>query len=59
LKCETITLDSFCEQFDIRPNFIKIDVEGAELLAIKGGIKILQKHQPALMVEITQNWSSV
>jgi len=59
IEVETITLDSFCEQFDIRPNFIKIDVEGAELLAIKGGIKILQNYQPALMVEITQNWSSV
>lgn len=52
---ETVTLDSFCEEISIVPNFIKIDIEGAELLAIRGAIKLIQNHHPAIMVEISQN----
>ena len=41
-EIETITLDSFTEQYSIKDvDFIKIDVQGAELDIFKGGKKLL------------------
>jgi FkbM family methyltransferase len=52
LITQTISLDEYCEKMDIVPNFIKIDVEGAELSALKGMKNILEKYQPSLLIEI-------
>jgi FkbM family methyltransferase len=35
-RVETVTLDDFCRREGIRPAFIKIDVEGAELEVLRG-----------------------
>ena len=35
-RVETVTLDDFCRREGIRPSFIKIDVEGAELDVLRG-----------------------
>jgi FkbM family methyltransferase len=35
-----------------RPNFLKIDVEGAELKVINGMQQLLAKHRPVILVEI-------
>ena len=54
-KTETVamdTLDSYCEKHQIRPDFIKIDVEGNELKVFKGGVGVLQKYKPKILVEI-------
>ncbi|WP_299123624.1 FkbM family methyltransferase [uncultured Winogradskyella sp.] len=55
IEVETITLDSFMEQEypDEKPDFIKIDVEGAELFALQGMKNILELHAPTIMVEIS------
>lgn len=45
--CETRPLDSF----DLRPTFIKIDVEGFEHEVIAGGMQTLRRCRPVLMVE--------
>jgi len=37
-----------------RIDFIKIDIEGSELSALKGAIKSIQKFKPLVMVEINQ-----
>tara|TARA_B100000886_G_C20335088_1_gene454115 strand:- start:44 stop:898 length:855 start_codon:yes stop_codon:yes gene_type:complete len=43
-EIETITLDTFAEQYSIEDvDFIKIDVQGAELDIFKGGKKLLKK----------------
>lgn len=34
-----------------RVDWIKIDVEGAEVSVLKGGMKLLKKHRPKLIVE--------
>ena len=49
VKIQTATLDSL----DIvpGPTVIKIDVEGAEHLVIKGAIGTIEKHKPILFVE--------
>lgn len=39
------------------PNIIKIDVEGAELLVLKGGRKIIEKHLPVIQCEMLRKWA--
>lgn len=52
---QTLTLDHFVETRQICPNFIKIDIEGAEYVALCGATKSLTEMRPALMVEVTEN----
>ena len=58
IKVKTDTLDNICVQNDIIPNFIKIDVEGAEYDVLKGAKQILEKAN-AIMVEISRDESDV
>ena len=53
-----ITLDSFFSDFEYKNRiikFIKIDIEGAELLALKGSIKIIEKFKPIIIIEVCIN----
>ena len=59
VEVETITIDSFCEELSLIPDFIKIDIEGAELLALNGMLLTLKTCQPLIMMEITENWQSI
>lgn len=49
---KTETLDSYCKRYNIEPAFLKIDVEGNELKFFQGGIEILKKFKPKIIVEI-------
>ncbi len=33
------------------PDFISLDVEGAELLVLRGGVETLKRHHPGLLLE--------
>jgi FkbM family methyltransferase len=56
VEVETIRLDDFVRQKNInRINFIKIDIEGAEYMAINGMQNILQEFKPVMMIEVTEN----
>jgi FkbM family methyltransferase len=52
IKSESTTLDSFCFLNNIFPDFIKIDVEGAEEKVIKGAKKILEQKNPTIIMEV-------
>ncbi len=53
LTVDTVTLDEFVFKGNHRPpNFIKIDVEGAERKVLSGGEKVLQTFRPILLVDL-------
>lgn len=53
----TIRLDTFVIQNNIkRIDTIKCDVEGAELLVLKGGEHCISKYHPTIILEIQENW---
>jgi hypothetical protein len=52
---ELATLDAFCAREAIeRVDFIKADVEGAELKVLRGGMRALERHRPTLQLEIQE-----
>lgn len=52
IRVQTIALDSFFDASTSKIDFIKIDIEGHELHAIRGAEKIILRDYPILMVEI-------
>ena len=47
----TATLDSLVESgMILPPNYIKMDIEGSELLALQGARKIFQRNRPVLFL---------
>lgn len=58
-RVKTTTLDAFVEERGIRPSFVKIDIEGAELLALHGMSRCLESYRPQLMVEVTEQEDAV
>lgn len=58
IKCSFVTLDSFLKENKLIPDFIKCDVEGAELLVFKGGFDSIQKFKPIIFSEMLRKWSS-
>lgn len=50
-KVVTVTLDWLAERLPI-PNVIKIDVEGAELEVLRGGLNFLKEKHPIILCEV-------
>ncbi len=56
IKVEAITLDKFIQEKDIsRLDFIKMDIEGAELKAFLGMKETICRYQPQIMFEWSPN----
>lgn len=55
LNVPTTTIDKLCEFYKVYPDFIKIDVEGAELMVLKGAVKTVEKQRPKILVEMHSN----
>lgn len=51
-EVETITIDALVEKLGVRPDLIKIDVEGAEFLALKGATKLAQEKMTKFFIEM-------
>ena len=47
------TVDNLVEQYDLKPGFIKMDIEGAETLALQGALKTLKEHRPKILTELS------
>ncbi|MFK8041539.1 FkbM family methyltransferase [Congregibacter sp.] len=54
---EVVRLDDWCAEHSLWPDFIKCDVEGAELLVVQGAEKTLAERRPVVFLEILRKWS--
>lgn len=59
IQCQLCRLDDYiAEHHLIPPDFIKCDVEGAELRVLQGAPETLTQHQPIILAEILRKWSA-
>jgi FkbM family methyltransferase len=57
-RCRGVRLDEYEELNSLhRVNFLKCDVEGAELLALSGARSTLVRDQPVLCLEVSGDWT--
>jgi FkbM family methyltransferase len=50
-KVRAVTLDSLLLTYGV-PDFVKVDVEGAECLVLAGGRRLFAEHHPAVHIEV-------
>lgn len=55
VKIPAIALDDYCDEHNVMPKFMKIDVEGFELEVLKGAKNILSTEKPPMMVEFSND----
>jgi FkbM family methyltransferase len=54
---DLVTLDKYAKQQGIqRCDLIKIDIEGAEPMFLKGGLQFIEKHRPIIYGEFNAYW---
>jgi FkbM family methyltransferase len=58
VHCKVLTLDGFTTDTGTHVDFIKCDVEGAELLVFQGGIETIKRDKPIVFSEILRKWST-
>jgi FkbM family methyltransferase len=58
ISCAVTTLDTYCHKSDVRVDFIKCDVEGAELLVFQGGQQTIARDKPVVFAEMLRKWST-
>ena len=58
IACRVKRLDDFVASEKVGPDFIKCDVEGAELLVFQGGEQIISEFKPTMLVEMSRKWSA-
>jgi FkbM family methyltransferase len=56
VRVEMIRLDRYADQL-VKIHFVKCDVEGAELLVLRGGESTLRRCQPKIFLEIEERWT--
>jgi FkbM family methyltransferase len=51
---DCMTIDRFVLEHEVKPRAIKIDIEGFDILALRGAISTAVEHQPVFLVEYNQ-----
>jgi FkbM family methyltransferase len=60
IRVETTTIDAFCIERYLRPDLIKMDIEGFEFHALNGARQTLLCYRPEVVVEIhPMNWPEI
>lgn len=58
ITCRQMQLDDYSKEAQLPPvDFIKCDVEGAELMVFQGALKTIQSDTPIILAEILRKWS--
>jgi Methyltransferase FkbM domain len=52
LEVRQVTLDSYIENYELKPHLIKIDTEGNELSVLRGCSKTLSSSRPLVIFEV-------
>jgi len=55
ITIDSVSLDEYCAKNKVNPNFIKIDVEGAELTVLEGATNLLNDNDITLSLEYLLN----
>jgi FkbM family methyltransferase len=58
ISCHVERLDDFVDANKLHVDFIKCDVEGAELFAFQGAKKVLQQDKPIVFTEMLRKWAA-
>ncbi len=58
ITCHVERLDNFVNANELHIDFIKCDVEGAELFAFQGAVETLQRDKPIVFAEMLRKWSA-
>ncbi|MBI3891540.1 MAG: FkbM family methyltransferase [Candidatus Wallbacteria bacterium] len=58
IKCRVMPMDDFLREQVDSIDFIKCDVEGAELMVFQGGMNSLRAHKPVVFSEMLRKWSA-
>jgi FkbM family methyltransferase len=56
IPVESVTIDGFCRTTGVSPALIKIDIEGAELLALQGAAATLATNRPRVILAVHPWW---
>lgn len=51
IEIDLTTIDKYVQKTGVIPNFIKVDVEGAEDFVLQGARETIQNHKPILIIE--------
>ena len=46
------SIDEYCQKARLQPHAIKIDVEGAELMVVRGAQGVMKRYKPALILAV-------
>lgn len=58
-RCRTTTLDAYTAERQLGAlDFVKCDVEGAELLVLRGARQAIERFSPLLFLEVSRHWAA-
>jgi FkbM family methyltransferase len=52
LEIQAWSIDEYCQRTALQPRVIKIDVEGAELMVLRGAQGVMRQHKPILILAV-------
>jgi FkbM family methyltransferase len=58
-ETQVVRLDTWVRERGLVPQLIKLDIEGAESLALEGAVETLANYRPIILVEVTRNRDTV
>jgi FkbM family methyltransferase len=58
IRCPVETVDGFAARTGLAPDFVKCDVEGAELAVLQGATGTLRRARPVVFAEMLRKWAA-
>jgi FkbM family methyltransferase len=56
IEVPAVSLDDYCFEHELRPDVVKVDVEGGELLVLHGARKTLETERPVVVLAVHPFW---